>query len=419
MRRRVQYMSQSADIEEIKVTGWIPVVSGNMSFTEIGKTRESRRFEVLNEVAPAGLGQTILIFGKKSLSDGWLPPWLRRRLESIEARFYFLLVLRSVPKNSRSREVLEGAIALSINESILKAARNAIVSNIHEADTDLSKLVSGDSFAYDAKVRVTRDGRCDIAMSNRHTTENALEIARQFFIFIKDVAHHHYHHGKSDSITYAHMNDDDMEWRKETLYSLHRAMVSARRYVSQQRLRSALGISAYAETFESGFLAEGKLPKGMSFSRYSYEPIQRSIASLVADVQQRTDRRLSNVIVATSVILAFVALIIAAKDISGVKNAEWPGWVLLSMTLAIEHTGAAIVIAAAVLVAALTFAGQDNVLNRPGLRLGNWFYRRFAFLGKEWITVILGAIGGSFLYLSYRLLEYFWALAHFDASLVL
>lgn len=391
-----------------KSTGWIPVVSGNMSFTEVGKTQISRKFTVRNQVGPDGAGQTILIFGRKNLNDGWLPSWLRRNLEQIEARFYVLLALRSHPVGSRTRETLEGFIAFSVYPQKLQSIWERLNEDTQNASFDVSEDLDADPFCYFADVRISREGRCDLWLPRRYNPNTVLSVSRQFFIFIKDVSHHHYHHRRADSITYAHIHNDEMEWRTETLYSLHRAMVSARRFTSQARLRSALGISSYAETFEAGFLHERKLPDGGKFTAYSYEPIRTSINALLEDTRLRTERRLANIVVVSSIMLAFVALVVAAGEIS--RETAWPKWLISAVQFSVLHPGFTMLITFIGYIALLTAASQDNLFNRAGLWLGQWIYRRWAFVSQRWMWVTLMLVGGGLGYVAVNLFKYFWVL---------
>jgi hypothetical protein len=83
-------------------------------------------------------------------------------------------------------------------------------------------------------------------------------IASQIYYFVKDIAHRHYHHRPaSDNLLplTAITADDDLGWRRETLWSLARAVLEMRRSGRLPGHKSALGVLAYAEAFQ-GLLAK-------------------------------------------------------------------------------------------------------------------------------------------------------------------
>ncbi|WP_332654074.1 hypothetical protein [Brevundimonas sp.] len=82
-------------------------------------------------------------------------------------------------------------------------------------------------------------------------------LASQVYYFVKDIAHRHYHHRRSSDnllpLTPLR-GDDDVSWRRETLWSLARAVLEMRRSGKLPGHKSALGVLAYAEAFQ-GLLA--------------------------------------------------------------------------------------------------------------------------------------------------------------------
>jgi hypothetical protein len=79
-------------------------------------------------------------------------------------------------------------------------------------------------------------------------------LARQIYYFAKDVAHRHYHHEPSADnllpLTVAPANDDQT-WRRETLWSLARAVLEVRRRDQLSDYKGAIGMLAYAEAFQA------------------------------------------------------------------------------------------------------------------------------------------------------------------------
>lgn len=82
-------------------------------------------------------------------------------------------------------------------------------------------------------------------------------LASQVYYFVKDIAHRHYHHRRSSDnlLPLTPLSgDDDISWRRETLWSLARAVLEMRRSGKLPGHKSALGVLAYAEAFQ-GLLA--------------------------------------------------------------------------------------------------------------------------------------------------------------------
>ena len=82
-------------------------------------------------------------------------------------------------------------------------------------------------------------------------------LSSQVYYFVKDIAHRHYHHQRtSDNLLPLTplRKDDDVSWRRETLWSLARAVLEMRRSGKLPGYKSALGVLAYAEAFQ-GLLA--------------------------------------------------------------------------------------------------------------------------------------------------------------------
>lgn len=77
--------------------------------------------------------------------------------------------------------------------------------------------------------------------------------AAQAYYFIKDAAHRHYHHEKKkDNILplVEASRSDDEGWRRETMWSLVRAILNERRKTTIEQFTQATGILAYAESFQ-------------------------------------------------------------------------------------------------------------------------------------------------------------------------
>lgn len=389
-------------------TGWIPVVSGNMSFTEIGKTAYAQGFELKHIASSDRRNHEIVAWGRKSFNDGWLPARVRRWVEKKETRFYALVALKAHPENQLRRESLEGVVILSPEAGQVKEwyelAENQGVSSVL---IQIQNSPSDKVGLYVMQSKINRNGRCDIKLPGHLDERQASDLGGAAFILLKNLSHYHYHHGTADSITYAHLhNGDDSEWMSETLFSLHRAIVSARRFASQKRLRDALGISAYAQAFDEKVLKSNSEPNSGPINSYSYEPLRLSIQSLLEGVKIRTERRISNVVVMSTIMLAFVALFITASQLDQLSEVDWPNWVILSAGFAIERPGLIISLIFAFYIAGLTFAGNENFFNRRAIATAENLYGRLAFLPRWLIIMLYILIGALGVWAGYELIKY-------------
>ena len=154
------------------------------------------------------------------------------------------------------------------------------------------------------------------------TFEARREITRQCYYFMKDMVHHHVHHeAKSDQITPLtavgsgdtdhsdsepnHGEDRGEElWRRETVWSLSRAVDALARRGKLQDLREATGILAYADAFQKTLLLYRRQHKNPArfepnpvTYRYDFAHIRES---LKVQLDQVTSRRttLSQLIIA-------------------------------------------------------------------------------------------------------------------------
>ena len=83
--------------------------------------------------------------------------------------------------------------------------------------------------------------------------EGAHCLASQAFFFLKDITHRHQHHDPArDTVTdlYLCVDGDEAYWQQATYDSLIRSVVALRRQKLDITIRSALGILAYASSFQ-------------------------------------------------------------------------------------------------------------------------------------------------------------------------
>lgn len=217
-------------------------------------------------------------------------------------------------------------------------------------------------------------------------------LASQIYYFIKDVSHRHYHHRKaSDNLLPLTriVADDDTSWRRETLWSLARAILEMRRSGKLPGHKSALGVLAYAEAFQ-GNLARTVRSKDVSIGFVATEDIAcydftHTRQSLEATIAEKSFVHshwtgIHSLLIAT--VLAFVALWLSAvqiRDVAcfGVDCPVLPSGMrgALYIVLAQPHLAAGGVLAAALIYLEATRRSLTvaTPLRVWGEFVGGWF----------------------------------------------
>lgn len=106
---------------------------------------------------------------------------------------------------------------------------------------------------------------------DQFSQDDHYQIARQAYFFIKDMSHRHVHHDKLDdqitplvpfrNTTPDERLDSEVEWRRETLWSLSRYADKRMGSDKLNHLREALGTLAYADAFQKTLLQHVRNPK--------------------------------------------------------------------------------------------------------------------------------------------------------------
>jgi hypothetical protein len=141
----------------------------------------------------------------------------------------------------------------------------------------------------------------DDAIAETLDEKQRRDVTRQSYFFIKDMVHHHVHHdAKSDQITplteIGALGADDGEehWRRDTVWSLSRALDALARKGTLQDLREALGILAYADAFQQTLMRyrrrhddPGQFEPNSVTYRYDFTHIRESLKVQVDQVVSR------------------------------------------------------------------------------------------------------------------------------------
>ncbi len=178
-------------------------------------------------------------------------------------------------------------------------------------------------------------------------------LASQIYYFAKDIAHRHYHHeSSSDNLLpiVAAGPGDDESWRRETLWSLARAVLEMRRRHHLAGHKNALGILAYAEAFQGLLSQVQRSVGGGGFERILSGPVYdftHTRMSLEATIEEHDYRKsfwsqFQALIIATT--LAGAALWLGAVQIRDVACTApckppltVPLWLAHLLRVLIEH----------------------------------------------------------------------------------
>ncbi len=260
--------------------GWIPNVSGYLSFSHIGGLPIRQRV-VSESVFPATRLQkgsdTVSILQVRSLSDrpevGPIKPdtraglhhfLLQAKLEATGNRRRLIGVVISAPAElsdylvATHSSVEEGKLAI---DSTLADRYQALLDHLKSSTPGGHYCLS---FALDDDGVIAFE-----SLANASPTDpNGALLALEAYFFVKDLLHKHRFHNSSDDslleLTEA-SGVTDPDWYHSVMRNLHRSVISSFRSVSKVAQAHALGKLAYLESF-FGVLEQRGLPLGPKLS---------------------------------------------------------------------------------------------------------------------------------------------------------
>jgi hypothetical protein len=297
--------------------GWIPTVSGQLSFSIIGHSSAAKNCAFVNETPPgtdsASKVRHIILHQNRTAPD--FPYWnFLTRLFYPGAVYDFVCVASTAEAEiqvmlppdpagnprvkgvENAQGVLQGKIHVMLRERIRRVRKRnlsfikrlktsiwqaraddiaqaaAIIGNrlagqsSREEDQSVPPLLVADFSLYrTGEFRLTVDETAwSLIVTEGPNQETDLEnlfdtIPNQIFFFMKDVVHRHYHHdGSSDQMLSLSRQDGDfgeheIGWRRRTLWGLVRVIMQYRRAGHWPDLQKAKGVAAYAEAFQVSF----------------------------------------------------------------------------------------------------------------------------------------------------------------------
>ncbi|WP_430430861.1 hypothetical protein [Oceanicaulis sp.] len=143
-------------------------------------------------------------------------------------------------------------------------------------------------------------------------------MSSQAYYFLKDVAHKHYHHKRTQDniIPLTRVEpDDDISWRRETMWSLVRAFLDERRSREIDSYARAKGILAYASAFQRHLLGHHR--KGPQLNEFEVTDLradydlsftEASLSARHQKLQEDYNNRSQQFFGAAGLLLAYLAL---------------------------------------------------------------------------------------------------------------
>lgn len=267
--------------------GWVPNVSGRLSFSVIGETAWPNRCDAINF---RDTSRRIYCLQKRMLADTLVPNYIVSVCDRVETEFWFLLIAESQSQGDDDIASFAGDVYIIENyraqdrKTSTTPLINRLTSFPHfwrraPADRKSAVYAAGvtdittsrqfiDNCYAKCRIEVDRLGR--VRLSGIHKYQNISlyqtlrsdsednEIAvdrilyKQVFYFLKDIAHKHKHHAKKhDTIVSVTEEDGVMSWARETMYGLHRKVIQNRRSATTDSLCDAQGIIAYMKSFQA------------------------------------------------------------------------------------------------------------------------------------------------------------------------
>lgn len=396
----------------VEFTGWIPTITGNLSFSTIGLGRTPRRdFSFFRKTESV---QWTVVVQKRNKSDS-LFPFIVDRIFGLRGEHYFALIGKSIAGDIAS----DGLLKLSGHVFIYSAQLHELVSPMlvelrKEVDRSYNDTLrrnganqDDSSFDPDFGIRIenwidrytdrlmkeigtsdcflcgfqlARNGLIEIRVDQSlYPDADELEtIALQSYFFIKDIAHAHQHHSRnSDTILEVYRDcASGTLWRRETLYALYKWIIQRKRERSEVSYVRASGVLAYIKAFKELHLQD--VEKQSEVPMYLIDEVAASLEAgrkeaelLRADRNNSFSYRTWFLAFIFSIAIATFSLIFSLRDTDPSEESQQQvskqqGYMLTLIELLTLYPFAAITVVLSVAFIAAQFSKpKSSVLSRP------------------------------------------------------
>lgn len=403
--------------------GWIPTISGRLSFGIVGETPNKSHSRVQCANTCIGGSRWIIADQTRYLSDSAVPfsRLLVPLLQGYTGTFHFVCIASRKADGNFETDELRGTLYIidsndawrraqpSVRDTQIELIKHEAIrldsSQIEERVSTLeNKLTQASRFLCDFSMRrsgvVTISTRPESEIPLPDTENQDIEIFRddlcnQLFFFLKDITHiHQHHHHMNDTICmlYRCINGDDIVWRCKTLRSLYRKSVRFKRLHKNEDYCDALGVLSYTNKFRQICIKDVGLAHADDLKpALEIDDMLRSINAsheklkLQIEDKIRQSENLRNLMVAIiGVVISFVGLLSLSGQFESTSVAPY-----LTMT-ANFALGQPIVLIAIVTSIVFTYD--------KGRRVANWhnlqsMQRLFQALDKRLVSVLFISIG--------------------------
>jgi hypothetical protein len=340
--------------------GWIPTVTGRLSFSSIGHTNHPTRAVRAN--VSDSEHRAIICFQRRNQLDVITPlrqenlsTWLFRQ----RGDFVFLCISETKESDYEKLETLEGSIYIIDDKEIWRNNRDKIKNLINDLTVyeienkyHIQKLkeycpsiignanrIAQEISGFFVNFRLERTGEISITYDPKSTfrknapklrTDIPIEysshiVISQLFYFIRDIAHaHQHHHPQTDTIVDIYLDDGKESWKRETTYSLFRKIIQYKRQKNEKVMFEALGVLSYAQAFLSIF---NYTDKSLGLPKYDIESLRSSIVAAQQLINWQNQNKITKsdkvrniLLTVLSVTIAFTSLMV----ISGRKFSVEP-----------------------------------------------------------------------------------------------
>jgi hypothetical protein len=326
--------------------GWVPTVSGRLSFRHIGDSRFPTPAITAN--VNCANERLIVSYQRRPLSDA-LFRWAIHHLYGIRGDFWFALTVRSKDAPIiadrlegriyvyKSREDWRARADDEVGEAIreMEGLRFSddpnqpaqMLAQYESARTSLSKtadIVLDFTLERTGEFYISkpwfRDKELEYGSENyaKHAGHDFGKwVADQSYFFMRDISHaHQHHHPASDTILILQERDvKDIGWRKKIIYSLYYAIIRMKRANDTFAPIVSQGLHAYCLSFKN--ICENKFSAATykTFPEFSDEALKQSLDSKSQELFARHTMRYTAVSTARAIALTFAAIYIATLAI--------------------------------------------------------------------------------------------------------
>jgi hypothetical protein len=285
--------------------GWVPTITGHLSFQNIGGTHYPKSCLGFSESGVCLVSQKrdlldiLMLLPMNSAPFIYLREKVGNHIFKVTGSFEFTLIGKFTAKD----DALVGHLYFSPykdNKAKIKKFRkdvNQIRGDFTDSDISVAKSAIDEFAEHTVTFRLLRNGELSLSgASNGYDPLTEETVANQFYFFMKDIIHVHQHHDpKHDSITSLTRQEypRSTQWLKETQSSLFRAVIRLKRFKSEKALYQASGLLAYAKAFEIS-----QMDKIKDLRRYNHAEIGDSlrVAKEEIEYKQRKSEGILNLV---------------------------------------------------------------------------------------------------------------------------